>query len=159
MVMEPGERFHDRVQWEDLHPHGPHIWRTLGFRRTLWEPGRTQIEWDATPDYAFPSNSGHIMHGGMVTTILDSAMGGAAWSVLNRDEAFLTADLRVEFLRAAVPGLLRSDGWVVKRTRKVVFCAAALQDAEGRELAVARCTQIVLGAEGPAGRYTRHDEG
>jgi uncharacterized protein (TIGR00369 family) len=71
-------------------------------------------------------------------------MGGACWSVLDPDQAFLTADLRVEFLRAARPGTLRAVGTVVRRTRRVVFCAAELLDQDGVVLASARCTQVVM---------------
>lgn len=153
-----GERFYERLRWEQQMPDGPHIWRTLGFERTLWEPGRTAIQWDVPPEYCFPTNSGFILHGGMVTTILDSAMGGACWSVLDSHEAFLTADLRVEFLRSATPGTVVSEGWVVRRTRRVVFCAAELYDAGGQLLATSRCTQVVLPAEGVAGRYAKNDD-
>ena len=100
---EPGSHFYDRTRWEDLRPEGPHLWRTLGYRRTVWEPGRQVVEWDASEDYGFPTNAGHIVHGGMITTLLDTAMGGACWTLLDEDEAFLTADLRVEFFRSARP--------------------------------------------------------
>jgi len=79
----------------------------------------------------------------MVTTLLDTAMGSACWSVLEEDESFLTADLRVEFMRSARPGTLRAEGRVVQRSRRVAFCSAELLDAEGVALASARCTQIV----------------
>jgi uncharacterized protein (TIGR00369 family) len=59
------------------------------------------------------------------------------------DEDFLTADLHVEFMRSAKPGTLRSEGRVVQRNRRVVFCAAELFDTEGTLLAASRCTQIV----------------
>ena len=101
------------------------------------------IEWDATPEFCFHGPSGPIVHGGMVTTLLDTAMGGACWSVLEDDESFLTADLRVEFMRSARPGTLRADGQVVQRNRRVAFCSADLYDAESTLLASARCTQIV----------------
>ena len=158
-TIRPGERYYERIRWEDLMPDAAHIWRTLGYRRTLWEPGRTAVEWDAPPEYCFPANGGHIVHGGMVSTILDSAMGGACWSVLDKHEAFLTADMRVEFLRAATPGTLVAEGWVVKRTKRVVFCAAELYDAAGQLLASSRCTQVVLPADGAAGRYSAKDSG
>lgn len=144
--VRPGERFHDPVKWEDRYPAGPHVWRTLGYRRTLWEPGRTMIEWDATTDYGFPSGNGMLIHGGLVATLLDSAMGGAAWTVLDHHEAFLTADLRVDFFRGTRPGLLRAEGTVVRRTRRLVFCASDLFDADARLLASARCTQSILAA-------------
>jgi uncharacterized protein (TIGR00369 family) len=129
--------------WEELRPDGPHVWRTLGYRRTATEPGRMEIEWDASEDYTFPDGDGSIVHGGLVGTILDTAMGGACATVLEEGESFLTADLRVEFMRSARPGLLRADGRVVRKTRRVVFCSGELYDAEGTHLASARCTQVL----------------
>ncbi len=129
--------------WEELRPGGPHVWRTLGYRRTSTEPGRMEIEWEATEDYSFPDGDGSIVHGGLVGTVLDTAMGGACATVLDDGESFLTADLRVEFLRSARPGLLRAEGRVVRKTRRVAFCAADLYDADGTHLASARCTQVL----------------
>src|SRR5437773_12299089 len=79
----------------------------------------------------------------MVATLLDTAMGGACWSVLEESESFLTADLRVEFMRSARPGTLRAEGRVVQRNRRVAFCSAELYDGEGALLASSRCTQII----------------
>lgn len=129
--------------WEELRPGGPHVWRTLGYRRTSTEPGRMEIEWEATEDYSFPDGDGSIVHGGLVGTVLDTAMGGACATVLDDGESFLTADLRVEFLRSARPGLLRAEGRVVRKTRRVAFCASDLYDADGTHLASARCTQVL----------------
>jgi uncharacterized protein (TIGR00369 family) len=153
--MPPGERFADIDQWDAHRVVPPHIWATLGYRRESWEPGSTTIAWTATEDYCFPSGGGPIVQGGLVTALLDAAMGGACWSVLDKDQAFLTADLRVEFLRSAHVGELSARGWVVRRTRRVVFCAAEMYDAEGVLLATSRCTQVVLPATGRAGRYEK----
>jgi uncharacterized protein (TIGR00369 family) len=149
---EPGDHFHERARWEERRPEGPHIWRTLGYQRTVWEPGHQVIEWKATEEYSFPSMSGYIVHGGMVSTVLDTAMGGACWTLLNTDEAFLTSNLSVDFLRATRPGLLRAEGRVVSRTKRAIFCTADLFDREARHTASARCTQIILPSTGPAGR-------
>jgi uncharacterized protein (TIGR00369 family) len=135
------------TSWEDLRPEGPHVWRTFGYRKTVSEPGRVEIEWDASEEYTFPDGDGAIVHGGLVATLLDTAMGGACATVLDDGESFLTADLRVEFLRAGRPGLMRAEGTVVRRTRRVVFCAAELHDTEGNHLASARCTQVVRPSE------------
>ena len=106
----------ERRPWEDVPADVPHVWRTLGYRRPLAEPGHVVVEWDASADYAFPADSGHIVHGGLVATVLDTAMGGACWTLLEDDETFLTAELRTEFHRATRPGVLRADGRVVHRT-------------------------------------------
>ena len=141
-----GERLADVHAFSQRGGDGPNLWRTLGFRRTAWAAGTSTIEWDATPDYGFVTPTGHVIQGGLVTAILDSAMGGSCWTVLNRDEVFLTADLRVEFLRPTRPGPLRAVGEVIRRTSKVVFCAAELFDVDGKVTAMSRCTQVVLPA-------------
>jgi uncharacterized protein (TIGR00369 family) len=148
-----GERFDDLSIWENLPAGMPHIWKTLGYERTVWEPGRAGVAWDATAEYGFPTAEGHLIQGGLVTAILDAAMGGATWTLLDADKVFLTADLRVEFLRSARPGRLLAEGWVVRRARRLLFCAADLHDDAGAHLASARCTQVVLPADRPAGRY------
>lgn len=156
----PGERFADIDAWERTRDSGPHLWHTMGYRRLSWEPGATSIAWDAIAEYCFPSAGGPIVQGGLVTALLDAAMGGSCWTVLDRDQAFLTADLRVEFLRSAQIGTLSAHGWVVRRTRRVVFCAAELHRGEtkGELLASSRCTQVVLPAAGRAGRYASAGE-
>ena len=131
-------------RWEMLRPGAPHIWRTLGYRAVEAGEGRMVIDWDAGDAYAFPDTSETVVvHGGMVATLLDTAMGAACASTLTDDQGFLTADLHVEFYRPARPGRLRADGRVVQRTRRIAFCAAELTDADGQLLASARCTQIL----------------
>jgi uncharacterized protein (TIGR00369 family) len=132
-----------------------HIGETLGLTIVERVDGLSVLTWEAPPEYGFPTASGQVIHGGMVTTLLDSAMGAACWSVLTAEEAFLTADLRVEFYRATRPGLLTAKGSVVKRTSRLAFCAAELFDTEGRLLASSRCTQTVLPRDGLAGRAPR----
>jgi uncharacterized protein (TIGR00369 family) len=141
-----GERLADVDAFGQRGGDGPNLWRTLGFRRTAWGPGEATVEWDATPEYGFVTPNGHVIQGGLVTAILDSAMGGSCWTVLDRSEVFLTADLRVEFFRPTRPGPLRAAGQVLRRTSKVVFCSAELFDATGTTLAMSRCTQVVLPA-------------
>lgn len=154
-----GERFEDVESFEGTRSDEPHVWKTLGYRRTSWSPGGTELEWDASVDYCFHTAGGPVVQGGLVTALLDAAMGGACWSVLDRDQVFLTADLRVEFLRSSRPGTLRASGAVVRRTRRVVFCSAELYDTQGLMLASSRCTQVVLPAESSAGRFGVTDAG
>lgn len=101
-------------------------------------------EWEPTTDHAFPAGKEWIVHGGMVTAILDTAMGNATWSLLDRNEVFLTADLRTEFYRPARPGRVQATGWVVRKTRRMTFAAADLHDDAGVLLASGRATQVIM---------------
>lgn len=94
------------------------FWRTLGYRGLEGEAEYTVIEWDADEKYSFPDGQGgRIIHGGLVATLLDTAMGGACIETLESGERFLTADLHTEFYRPARPGTLRAVARVVRRTR------------------------------------------
>jgi uncharacterized protein (TIGR00369 family) len=157
VTFEPGDNYYVGKDQPRPPIEGPHIWATLGYQRTKWEPGHQVIEWKATEDYAFPTMTGYIVHGGMVSTVLDTAMGGACWTLLNHDEAFLTSNLNVEFHRATRPGLLRAEGRVVSKTKRAIFCTAELYDEDGRHTATARCTQIILPSD-TAGRPWRDKE-
>ena len=107
------------------------------------------IEWDATPEYCFHAPSGPIVHGGMVTTLLDTAMGGACWSTLEEDESFLTADLRVEFMRSGATGhaARRGSRRAAQPPRRVLLRRALRRRGHAARV-VARCTQIIRVATG-----------
>ena len=102
------------------------------------------LEWEPSIDHAFPAGKDWIVHGGMVTAILDTAMGSATWTLLDRGEVFLTADLRTEFYRPARPGRVRATGWVVQKTRRVTFAAADLHNDAGVLLASGRASQVII---------------
>ena len=72
----------ERRPWEDVGADVPHVWRTLGYRQPVSEAGRVVIEWDAHRSSRSRRPGGHIVHGGLVATILDTAMGGACWTLL-----------------------------------------------------------------------------
>jgi uncharacterized protein (TIGR00369 family) len=141
----PGERYEEAVRRRG--ERFPGIWTHLGWSVADLEIGRAVLEWVPDTDHSFGAGDGWIVHGGMVTALLDTAMGQSTWTLLNMDEVFLTADLRTEFYRVTTPGLIRATGWVVHKTRRVVFAAAELHDSNGKLLAGGRVTNMILKLE------------
>lgn len=144
-----GQRFLDMEHAAPGEPRGG-IWEFLGWRLVDVAPGRATLEWDTTTDHAFPTEDGWIVHGGMVTALLDTAMGQSTWTLLDREEVFLTANLHTEFYRAAKPGLLRAEGRVVHKTRRLAFAVAELFDAGRTLLAAGRVTNMMLQEKRPS---------
>ena len=144
-----GERFSDFDKSGPREPRGG-IWGFLGWRLADDGPGRATLEWETTTDHAFRAGDDWIVHGGMVTALLDTAMGHSTWTLLNHGEAFLTSDLHTDFYRPARPGLLRAEGRVVHKTRRVAFATAELFDAEGKLLAAGRVTNMMLEEKKPS---------
>ena len=96
-------------------------------------------------------NLNRVVHGGVYATILDTAMGGAVFSVLSPGETTATTSFYVEFLRAAVEGeTLTARGEVLRRGRHIAFAEGNLYDGHQRRLSQARGTWYIWAGEPPS---------
>ena len=121
----------------------------LGMRLTEVGAGTTQFEMPVTTALYNPND---VVHGGALTSVLDSAMGLAVVSTLQQDETFTTAELKVNFLRAVTVdrGPLVCGGRVVHRGRQLVVAEADCYDSRRQLVARASSTNLILPRRGPA---------
>ena len=121
----------------------PPIADTIGMRLLEVEPGR--VVWEGEPGEHLYNPIGTV-HAGFATTLLDSAMGTAFVSTADAGTRWTTLELKANFTRAitAETGPVRCTGTVVHPGRTVVTTDARLDDAEGRLLAHATSTILVL---------------
>ena len=127
-------------------PQPPIAW-TLDFRLVEAERGRVVFECEPAEFHYNPIGA---VHGGLACTLLDSALGCAGHSTLPPDVGYTSVDLNVRYLRPIThaSGLLRATGRVVKGGRRVIFTEGELTDAEGRVVATATSSLLVLGPAG-----------
>lgn len=98
----------------------PHM-RELGFEITSLEQGVCVSRLPYREELIGDPVSG-VLHGGVVTSLLDSAGGAAVLSALQRPMTLATLDLRIDYLRPAPPGkpmLARVECY--KLTKHVAF--------------------------------------
>jgi uncharacterized protein (TIGR00369 family) len=115
----------------------------LGMRPVLVEHGTVAFACEADERFANPMGT---VHGGIIATLLDSALGCAVQSVLPDGAAYTTLSLELKYLRA-VPldaGELLATGTVVHAGRRQATAEARLNDESGRLLATATTTCLVL---------------
>ncbi len=93
--------------------------------------GRTRLRAPARPEHV---NNLGIVHGGLICTLLDIAMGTAARSAVG--QPVMTLDMQVSFLSPG-RGVLVGEGRVVKAGRSVVFCEAEVRNEAGEIVAKA----------------------
>ncbi len=88
------------------------------------------------------------VHGGVHSTMLDTACGCAVHSTLAVGEAYTSLDLSVKFLRpvTAESGRLRAVGTVVQRGRRTALAEAKLYDGSDRLVATATSSCIIISA-------------
>ena len=137
----PGLEALRRTQAGEL-PYPP-IAHLMGMRLAEIEPGR--VVWTAVPGEEHYNPIGTV-HAGFATTLLDSAMGTAFVSTADAGARWTTLELKANFTRpiTADTGPVRCTGTVVHRGRTVVTTEARLEDAEGRLLAHATSTILVM---------------
>jgi uncharacterized protein (TIGR00369 family) len=67
------------------------------------------------------------LHGGVLSALIDTAGGVAAWSALEGAESVSTVDLRVDFLEPArLAGPLRAEAWLTRKGNRVCHVRVAL---------------------------------
>jgi uncharacterized protein (TIGR00369 family) len=86
------------------------------------------------------------VHGGVISTILDTAMSCAVHTTLPAGVGYTTVDLHINFLRPIVmqTGLIRCEGEVINAGRTIITAGGRLVDAEGKLYAHGTATCIVL---------------
>jgi uncharacterized protein (TIGR00369 family) len=111
--------------------------RHLGIKGDSIEPGRVVMRLPVKPEFVGDPRR-PALHGGVISALIDSAGGAAAWSALGPGESVSTIDLTVDYLEpgdlgdplVATAKLLRKGNRVCHVRVKVM--QGARRVAEGR---------------------------
>jgi len=108
----------------------------LGLLREQVGDGRAVVSVALRPELCNNHGGGH---GGLVMTLLDSAMANAALSQINFEREVVTVDMHIAFMRPST-GTLRATGRATGGGRSVCFCEAEVHDSHGQVVAKAMGT-------------------
>ncbi len=90
-----------------------------------------------------------VLAGGVVTTLLDHTCGMAVWLALDKFTSIATLDLRIDYMRAAKPGLnLLARARCYKLTRSVAFVRAWAYDETPDDPVAAAQATFMLNSDG-----------
>jgi uncharacterized protein (TIGR00369 family) len=123
----------------------PHISARLNFALTEVEAGKAVFR--GLPQEAHLNPLG-VVHGGWAATLLDSALGCAVHTLLEKGEAYTTAEFKVNFIRPVTPrtGEVVCEGKVLHRGRTLAVSEATLKDMQGKLLAFGTETCSIFSA-------------
>ena len=125
----------------------PPVAALIGFHLAEVAEGRAVFVFEPGEHHYNPLGS---VHGGVVATLLDSAMGCAVHSTLPRGRFYTTLEIKVNYVRAvtAAAGTLRAEGRVIHAGRQAGTAEARLVDADGKLYAHATTTCLVFDLPG-----------
>lgn len=114
----------------------------LGMDVESAEPGQATARLEVTEIVLNPNA---VVHGGVLFTMVDTAMGKATMSVLEDGQFCASIELQMRFLRPVDTGSLRADTAVIRRGRKIVHLEAKVWDASDVLVATGAGTFAVIG--------------
>ena len=112
----------------------------LGVTGRTAEDGTATLELEATEEHLNPAGT---VHGGVLATLVDTAMGHAVASSTGEDELPVTSQLTVTYLRPGKPGALVATAAVRKRGQNLTICEAEVEQ-DGETLVHALATFALL---------------
>jgi len=128
----------------------PPIATTIPFRITSIENGVGVMEMDA--DAATMANPMGTVHGGVLCTIADAAIGMTHWSTLQEGESFTSVDLRINFFRPVWKNHLVATARLISGGRSVSYYECDITREDGKLVAHVTSTVMTLRGEKASGR-------
>jgi len=126
----------------------PPVAQLLGFGIARVDEGSVVFSMDPLEAHQNPLGT---VHGGIITTLLDSAMGCAVHTTLPAGGMYTTLELKVNFLRPSFAGgaTLLAQGTVLHRGSTAVLAEATITDAAStKKIAHATSTCLILPPRG-----------
>lgn len=119
------------------------IARTLGYDVTEADSGRVVVTAEPNDTHLNPAGT---VHGGLTATLLDSCMGLAIQSTLEKGVGQTTLEFKISLLRPITPetGLIKAEGVVMSRGRRVGTAEGRVTDGSGRLLAHGTTTCLIF---------------
>jgi uncharacterized protein (TIGR00369 family) len=114
----------------------------VGFAPTYVMPGRVVFGYEPREEHY---NTLGAVHGGILTTVLDTVMGCAIHSKLEAGIAPITIELKSSFVHPVTieSGILRAEGTVVHPGSRVATAEARLEGEDGTLYAHATSTWLI----------------
>lgn len=121
----------------------PPVMHLMDMDRMEADEGRVAVE--LTPQ-EFHYNPIGGVHGGVISTLLDTAAACAVHTTLPAGVGYTSLDLNVKFLRPVTvdSGTLRCEGTVLQRGRRTALAEARLTDTRGRLVAHATSSCLLF---------------
>jgi acyl-CoA thioesterase len=119
---------------------GP-FWKLLGMKIVEAEEGRVRLSLELQEEHMQIYG---VIHGGVLASLVDSAVGIAVQSTLSEDEGSTTTNLQIMYAKPAKSGRLYADAQLIRRGKTIVFGDCRVTDKEGQLIVQGNATYMIL---------------
>ena len=123
------------------------VMKTIGAKLVKVLPGEVHIEFPFTESL---TQQHDYIHAGIITSVVDSACGYAAYTLMPADSEVLTIEYKVNFMSPAKGEKFLGIGRVLKPGRKITVCSGdviAMDKGKEKMVATMLATMISVGKQ------------
>ncbi len=106
-----------------FHPFG----ELLGFNFTKLSEGFSQCVLEVTESLMNPHK---VLHGGVLYAMADTGMGGALYSLLNKDELCATVEIKISYFRYVMDGKVICDTKIIHKGKRFGILESEIKNNE-----------------------------
>lgn len=136
-----GSEFFDQMRRGKI--SSPPFVHLLGME--LFDAGEGRFTMTLDPEECHYNPMGCV-HGGVLSTLLDSVMSAAVHTALPAGKGYMTLEIKVNFIRPVFvgTGLVMAEGTVVSLGRQVATAEGKIMDVNGRLCSTGTATCLVF---------------
>ena len=101
------------LKTKGFHPFGD----LIGLEFTKFEKGYSQCVLNVNDKKLF--NPHGVLHGGIIYSMADTGMGGAAYSLLEKGESCATLEIKISYFKPVKSGILTCDTRVIHKGKNI----------------------------------------
>ena len=124
---------------ENIMSNNPY-WDHIGLKEVELNNGHSVLELPVIHEI---TQSRKTVHGGVIASLVDAAVGAALRSQVEKGMGGVTVEMKVNYLRPAVGDKLIAKGRVVKQGKSLVVGEAVIENDQGEEVAIGLATYMM----------------
>lgn len=117
------------------------FWDYIGMEEQIIEEGYAELRINITPNLHQRRGS---VHGGVLASLIDGAVGSAVRSTLSEDQASTTVELKVNYIYPAKGDHLVAKAKLSHRGRTLAVGQAEIVNSDGKLVAMGTATYMIL---------------
>ncbi|WP_253924988.1 PaaI family thioesterase [Halobacillus sp. A5] len=117
------------------------FWNHIGLTEVFKKDGLSKIELEVT---GLLTQRHGTVHGGVLATMVDAAVGTSIRSLLPEKKAAVTVEMKVNYLRPSTGSKLIGEGRIINKGQSIIVGEAQIKNEDGKVVAHGTATYMIV---------------